>query len=62
MPDSTIALEPPPIDDLDDFHLEKRTPLWFYVLREAQVTNDGDTSARFTTVDLLEATGVVVAL
>jgi hypothetical protein len=87
------------LDDLDTFHLEKRTPLWFYVLREAQVTNDGERlgpvggrivaeviigliqgdsqsylrqdpdwtptygpNESFTTVDLLKAAGVVVAL
>jgi Animal haem peroxidase len=30
------------LDDLEDFHLEKRTPLWFYVLREAEVMTDGE--------------------
>jgi hypothetical protein len=34
-------LAPADLDDLKSFHLEKRTPLWFYILREAQVTNDG---------------------
>ena len=29
------------LDDLKPFHLENRTPLWFYVLREAQVFEDG---------------------
>jgi hypothetical protein len=29
------------LDDLESFHLEARTPLWFYVLREAQVTANG---------------------
>jgi hypothetical protein len=28
--------------DLEDFHLEKRTPLWFYVLREAEVMANGE--------------------
>jgi hypothetical protein len=28
--------------DLAPFHLHKRTPLWFYVLREAQVMADGE--------------------
>ena len=27
--------------DLEPYHLHDRTPLWFYVLREAQVVNDG---------------------
>jgi hypothetical protein len=30
------------LDDLQPFHLHKRTPLWFYVLREAQVTAGGE--------------------
>jgi hypothetical protein len=30
------------LDDLDDLNLKGRTPLWFYVLREAQVTADGE--------------------
>ncbi len=87
------------LDDLAPFHLEKRTPLWFYVLREAQVTADGErlgpvggrlvaeviiglirgdrqsflrqdrnwaptygSNDSFTTVDLLNAAGVVAAL
>jgi len=29
------------LDDLAPFHLEKRTPLWFYVLREAKVLGAG---------------------
>ncbi|MBA3431743.1 MAG: peroxidase [Actinobacteria bacterium] len=29
------------LDDLESFHLKERTPLWFYVLREADVTADG---------------------
>ncbi len=28
--------------DLKDFHLQQRTPLWFYVLREAQVQANGE--------------------
>jgi heme peroxidase len=28
--------------DLEEFHLEKRTPLWFYVLREAQLMANGE--------------------
>ena len=40
------AMKLPPLDkkDLDDlstFHLRDRTPLWFYVLREADVVNGG---------------------
>ena len=34
-------LAPADLDDLKPFHLEQRAPLWFYVLREAQVTADG---------------------
>jgi hypothetical protein len=30
------------LDDLKTFHLEARTPLWFYVLREAQVASNGE--------------------
>jgi hypothetical protein len=30
------------LDDLAAFDLEKRTPLWFYVLREAEVAEDGE--------------------
>jgi hypothetical protein len=29
------------LEDLRPFHLERRTPLWFYVLREADVLEDG---------------------
>jgi hypothetical protein len=29
------------LEDLHDVHLHNRTPLWFYVLREAQVAADG---------------------
>ena len=29
------------LDDLVPFHLQQRTPLWFYVLREAEVMADG---------------------
>ncbi len=29
------------LDDLKTFHLSERTPLWFYVLREAEVTAGG---------------------
>ena len=36
------ALAPADLDDLKPFHLETRTPLWFYVLREAQVTANGE--------------------
>ena len=28
--------------DLEPFDLDQRTPLWFYVLREAEVTADGE--------------------
>jgi len=93
------VLPPSDLDDLKPFHLERRTPLWFYVLREADVLEDGqrlgpvggrivaeviiglingdrDSFLRqdrrwrptygendeFTTVDLLKAAGVVVAL
>jgi Animal haem peroxidase len=35
-------LAPADIDDLQPFQLHKRTPLWFYVLREAEVTADGE--------------------
>jgi hypothetical protein len=34
-------LAPADLDDLDDFHLKQRTPLWFYVLREADVMTGG---------------------
>lgn len=30
------------LHDLKDLHLEKRTPLWFYVLREADVVAGGE--------------------
>lgn len=30
------------LHDLKDLHLEKRTPLWFYVLREADVVTGGE--------------------
>jgi hypothetical protein len=30
------------LDDLETFNLEKRTPLWFYVLREDEVTSNGE--------------------
>ena len=30
------------LDDLDTFQLKERTPLWFYILREAEVTEDGE--------------------
>jgi hypothetical protein len=35
------VLDEAELDDLKTFNLHKRTPLWFYVLREAQVTADG---------------------
>jgi hypothetical protein len=93
------ALAPADLDDLKPFHLERRTPLWFYVLREAQVKAGGErlgpvggrlvaeviiglirgdrlsflrqeqewtptygSNDSFTTVDLLNAAGVVAAL
>ena len=34
-------LAPADLDDLEAFDLHKRAPLWFYVLREAEVTADG---------------------
>jgi hypothetical protein len=30
------------LDDLETYHLEARTPLWFYVLREAEVAANGE--------------------
>lgn len=36
------ALAPGDLDDLKDFDLHRRTPLWFYVLREAEVMADGE--------------------
>jgi hypothetical protein len=41
------AMQVPPLakgdlDDLAPLGLARRTPLWFYVLREAQVTNNGE--------------------
>ena len=36
------VLAPADLDDLGSFHLKDRTPLWFYVLREAEVTADGE--------------------
>jgi hypothetical protein len=35
------VLAPADLADLHPFHLQQRTPLWFYVLREAQVTAGG---------------------
>jgi hypothetical protein len=35
-------LAPADLQDLEPLHLERRTPLWFYVLREAQVTAGGE--------------------
>ena len=35
------ALAPADLADLAPHHLEKRTPLWFYILREAQVQAAG---------------------
>jgi hypothetical protein len=36
------VLAPADLDDLAPFHLETRTPLWFYVLREAEVSAAGE--------------------
>ncbi len=36
------VLAPGDLDDLKTFDLHQRTPLWFYVLREAEVTTDGE--------------------
>src|SRR4051794_4336433 len=36
------VLAPGDLDDLKTFDLHQRTPLWFYVLREAEVTADGE--------------------
>jgi hypothetical protein len=30
------------LDDLSSFHLQGRTPLWFYILREADVVANGE--------------------
>jgi hypothetical protein len=38
---SLPVLAAPDLADLKHFHLEKRTPLWFYILREAGVTAGG---------------------
>jgi hypothetical protein len=38
----TPALSKADLDDLTAFGLAGRTPLWFYVLREAQVTTGGE--------------------
>jgi hypothetical protein len=35
------VLAPADLVDLTDLHLDRRTPLWFYALREAQVRADG---------------------
>jgi hypothetical protein len=35
-------LAPGDLQDLEPLHLERRTPLWFYVLREAEVTAGGE--------------------
>jgi hypothetical protein len=35
-------LAPADLDDLQPFHLHERTPLWFYVLREAEVAAGGE--------------------
>jgi hypothetical protein len=35
-------LAPADLQDLEPLHLDRRTPLWFYVLREAEVTAGGE--------------------
>jgi hypothetical protein len=35
-------LSPGDLADLRDFHLHERTPLWFYILREAAVMANGE--------------------
>jgi len=39
-------LEPADLADLKPFHLQQRTPLWFYVLREADVLETAGISGR----------------
>ena len=39
---SLPELAPADLADLEPFHLHERTPLWFYVLREAEVKADGE--------------------
>jgi Animal haem peroxidase len=39
---SVPVLAPTDLDDLKPFHLDTRTPLWFYVLREAEATQNGE--------------------
>jgi hypothetical protein len=39
---SLPPLAPGDLSDLQPLSLHNRTPLWFYVLREAQVTADGE--------------------
>jgi hypothetical protein len=39
---SLPELDPGDLADLAPFTLDKRTPLWFYVLREADVTANGE--------------------
>jgi Animal haem peroxidase len=39
---AVAPLAPADLADLQPFHLQARTPLWFYVLREAQVVNGGE--------------------
>jgi len=34
-------LSPNDLKDLKPYHLDKRTPLWFYILREADVREGG---------------------
>jgi hypothetical protein len=35
------GLDPDHLDDLEPLNLDNRTPLWFYVVREAEVQEDG---------------------
>jgi hypothetical protein len=36
------VLAPGDLADLQDLHLHERTPLWFYILREAAITASGE--------------------
>jgi len=35
-------IDPSDLDDLEPFDLHRRTPLWFYILREAETMADGE--------------------
>jgi hypothetical protein len=50
---SLPALAPGDLPDLQPLNLHTRTPLWFYILREAQVTAEGE---------LLTKSGMVATL